>query len=153
MAETKKTYSEKLRDPRWQKKRLFILNRDEFTCQWCQDKESTLHIHHLKYKGEPWEVEDEFLITLCENCHQCIDENYQGAAARLIAALRSKAFAAEHLIKLAKAIENSPLTGIPFEPTTDTIAHIFRDEVSFDFIRERYFKWVHENLKLEINGN
>lgn len=31
------TYSQKLRDPRWQKKRLEILERDSFTCQHCHD--------------------------------------------------------------------------------------------------------------------
>jgi len=29
----KLTYSEKLKDPRWQKKRLEILSRDNFTCE------------------------------------------------------------------------------------------------------------------------
>ena len=31
-------YSEKLKDPRWQKKRLEILERDNFRCQYCGDK-------------------------------------------------------------------------------------------------------------------
>lgn len=68
---TYKTYSEKLKDPRWQKRRLEILNRDQFTCQTCRDDSTTLHVHHLEYfKGDPWEVEDTYLITLCENCHE-----------------------------------------------------------------------------------
>lgn len=66
-----KTYSEKLRDPRWQKKRLEILSRDDFTCQFCQDKETTLNVHHVLYKygKEPWDYENLYLITLCEKCH------------------------------------------------------------------------------------
>jgi hypothetical protein len=65
-------YSEKFKDPRWQKKRLEILERDEFTCQLCGDKESTLHVHHWYYeKGkDPWEYPDMALITLCEDCHK-----------------------------------------------------------------------------------
>jgi hypothetical protein len=68
----KQSYPEKLRDPRWQKKRLEILNRDEFTCQECLDKGTTLHIHHKSYiKGrDPWDYEDFNLITLCEVCHE-----------------------------------------------------------------------------------
>jgi hypothetical protein len=64
-------YSEKLKDPRWQKKRLEIMQRDDFTCQFCQDKETTLNIHHKRYiaKKEPWEYNSESLITLCEDCH------------------------------------------------------------------------------------
>ena len=66
-------YSEKLKDPRWQKKRLEILNRDEFTCRTCKDKETQLQVHHLKYKGEPWEVSSEHLITLCKHCHSLLE--------------------------------------------------------------------------------
>jgi hypothetical protein len=64
------TYSEKLKDPRWQKKRLEIMQRDNFTCQICGDKESTLHVHHYDYMGDPWEIENRCLKTLCENCHE-----------------------------------------------------------------------------------
>ena len=67
------TYSDKLKDPRWQKKRLEILNRDNFTCTLCLDKESTLNIHHLKYTGNPWDTPNECLITLCEDCHSFIE--------------------------------------------------------------------------------
>lgn len=65
------TYSQKLKDPRWQKKRLEILSRDKFTCQACADSESTLHVHHLFYvRGvDPWDYEDFALVTLCESCH------------------------------------------------------------------------------------
>jgi hypothetical protein len=65
-------YSDKLKDPRWQKKRLEILQRDDFTCQFCHDKETPLHVHHLKYTNEPWEAPNEDIITLCEHCHDYI---------------------------------------------------------------------------------
>lgn len=67
-----KTYSEKLRDPRWQKVRLEIMERDNWACQECFDTTTTLNVHHLIYeKGvEPWQYADIYLITLCENCHQ-----------------------------------------------------------------------------------
>jgi len=70
------TYSEKLRDPRWQKKRLEILNRDNFTCQDCYDTKSTLHVHHLDYESgtEPWGYPDDWYITLCETCHSEIEK-------------------------------------------------------------------------------
>ena len=65
-----KIYSEKLKDPRWQKKRLEIFQRDEYTCQICGDTESTLAVHHYKYSGEPWEIDNKYLKTLCEDCHE-----------------------------------------------------------------------------------
>lgn len=67
-----KSYSELLRDPRWQRKRLEIMARDEFSCRYCQDGESTLNVHHLCYlKGaDPWDYQDGELLTLCEQCHK-----------------------------------------------------------------------------------
>lgn len=74
MAE-KKTYSEKLRDPRWQKKRLEILEQNNFTCQLCSDTETELHVHHLFYtKGkQPWEYTNDALVTLCKHCHLLVE--------------------------------------------------------------------------------
>lgn len=74
------SYAEKLKDPRWQRKRLEILNRDEFTCLSCGDKQRTLHVHHGCYlRGrDPWDYPSELLFTLCESCHaettQTLDE-------------------------------------------------------------------------------
>jgi hypothetical protein len=70
----KQIYIEKLKDPRWQKKRLEILERDGFTCQYCSDKDSTLHVHHLHYlpNKDPWEYDNRYLITYCEKCHKDI---------------------------------------------------------------------------------
>lgn len=69
------TYGEKLKDPRWQKKRLEIFERDKWMCWRCGDKQSTLHVHHLAYppNREPWEVPNGFLLTLCEECHKNAD--------------------------------------------------------------------------------
>lgn len=66
------TYGEMLRDPRWQRKRLEIFQRDGFQCQFCGDADSPLHVHHIHYlKGSaPWEYPEEFLVTLCEDCHE-----------------------------------------------------------------------------------
>lgn len=66
-------YAEKLRDPRWQKKRLRILDRDSFTCQLCKDTETELHVHHTKYSGDPWNGRDSDLITYCKFCHAIVE--------------------------------------------------------------------------------
>ena len=65
------TYSEKLLDPKWQRKRLEVLNRDEFKCCLCSDAKTTLHIHHKTYeKGKfPWQYELDNFQTLCKYCH------------------------------------------------------------------------------------
>jgi len=69
---TQKQYWQKLQDPRWQRKRLEILNEAGFECECCGDTESQLQVHHGYYeKGkEPWEYEDETLWCLCDECHE-----------------------------------------------------------------------------------
>lgn len=65
------TYAEKLKDPRWQKKRLEIFERDGWHCVRCDSGLITLHVHHKKYlmDTEPWDYPHDLLSTLCENCH------------------------------------------------------------------------------------
>ena len=68
---SKKYYLEKLKDPRWQKRRLEILSLNNFECQDCGAKNNNLHVHHLYYdKGrEPWDYGDDTLMCLCDDCH------------------------------------------------------------------------------------
>jgi len=70
--ERRAEYLQKLRDPKWQRRRLEIMQRDEFACTKCDDTTSTLNVHHKYYRfgAEPWEYPDEALVTLCETCHQ-----------------------------------------------------------------------------------
>lgn len=65
-------YSELLKHPKWQKKRLEILSRDKFMCQSCCDNESELHVHHKSYKYgvDIWDYDNDNLITFCVNCHK-----------------------------------------------------------------------------------
>ncbi len=68
-------------DPNWQIKRLEIFNRDEFRCQHCfglhsgefEPSENTLAAHHIYYEWDcknPWDCNDDALITLCKTCHK-----------------------------------------------------------------------------------
>jgi hypothetical protein len=64
-------YKEKWKDPRWQKKRLKIMERDSWRCQVCHFDSEQLAVHHIKYKWgkDPWDYDDDELITLCKTCH------------------------------------------------------------------------------------
>jgi hypothetical protein len=64
------------RDPRWQKKRLEVLERAEWCCQACGDDEKELHVHHAYYTGnkKPWEYPDDSLSALCDACHKYAEE-------------------------------------------------------------------------------
>ena len=67
-----KSYKQKLLDPRWQRKRLEVLNRARFECEDCGSGEDTLHVHHSYYERgvEPWDYPDESLHCLCAECHK-----------------------------------------------------------------------------------
>lgn len=69
---SKQTYAEQRLDPRWQKRRLEIMARDKFACRECEDKKSTLNVHHRYYVAgrSPWMYPDFALVTLCESCHK-----------------------------------------------------------------------------------
>ena len=54
-----RTYVEKLRDPRWQRRRLEIFQRDNWTCQLCSRTDLELHVHHLyRTTKDPWDEPD-----------------------------------------------------------------------------------------------
>lgn len=64
-------YKAQMLDPRWQKKRLSILDRDNFTCTSCGSDKKTLHVHHLYYENgrDYWDYPESALVSLCEDCH------------------------------------------------------------------------------------
>lgn len=85
-------YLAKLRDPRWQKKRLEVFNRDGWACKYCGDTQSSLQVHHKAYqKGkEPWDYPMDWLITACETCHEKQPRDLQPEEMELIANLRAR---------------------------------------------------------------
>lgn len=64
-------YAAERLDPRWQKKRLEIFQRDGFKCVVCCSKTKTLTVHHSYYvKGRDlWNYPNFSLSTLCLDCH------------------------------------------------------------------------------------
>ena len=66
------SYSDLLKDPRWQRKRLEVLEAADWKCKWCGTTEKTLHVHHKVYRrgAKPWEYELSDLECLCDGCHE-----------------------------------------------------------------------------------
>lgn len=59
-------------DPRWKHFADQIKKRDNYVCQNC-GSELLLQAHHLRYfydNRAPWEYPHEYLITLCNDCHE-----------------------------------------------------------------------------------
>jgi len=67
-----RTYSEKLRDPKWQRLRLEKLEQAGWSCEHCDNSDEELHVHHRHYvRGrDPWEYELDELQVLCKTCHK-----------------------------------------------------------------------------------
>lgn len=98
------SYSDKLKDPRWQKKRLEILNRDNFQCQYCLSKEKELHVHHRYYKlgFEVWEYPNNSLITLCLECHKQEEIDLKETSQLLIQNMKEGGCDSFHIGRLAQ---------------------------------------------------
>jgi hypothetical protein len=79
------TYAEKLLDPRWQKKRLEVMERAGFECESCGAGDKTLTVHHSYYEWglEPWEYPNESLHCFCQPCHHKAQELYRSLKRQL----------------------------------------------------------------------
>jgi hypothetical protein len=135
----REAYLKKLRDPRWQKMRLEVMNRDEWTCQQCLDKESTLHVHHRYYiqGAEPWEYPLEALVTLCEVCHESEGPQMQEAKELLVRAVATH-FLGGDVLAVAEGFHRLKLRHLP-GVVASAIRWALEDEVMQDQIIEGYF--------------
>ena len=117
------SYSNQLRDPRWQKKKAKILERDKYTCQnkRCQSTTKNLQVHHLEYIPGilAWEYPDDMLITLCEDCHDA--ENGRVTLEKHLATtLKMKGFLFSDLLAMASKIETDYIF-------TQSLLNVLRD--------------------------
>lgn len=140
----KKVYSEKLRDPRWQKRRLEIFQRDEFSCQRCQDDKSTLHVHHRRYLAghEPWEYEDCDLVTLCESCHSEEQQLWPEAMSILKDAMCEEGYFACQVHELACAIHHAPGNSHYFLGLIDFLSW---NQEAYDLLSRRFAEHFNQN--------
>jgi hypothetical protein len=124
------TYQEKLKDPRWQKKRLLILERDGWLCQQCRLGTETLHVHHKYYlpKSDPWDYPDCALVTLCETCHKDEEELRREATESIFIALCNKGFLFADIINIASTLESSGPFSVPTSDIKYLIEHLLNDK-------------------------
>ena len=96
------TYAEKLKDPRWQRIRLLVFQRDGFKCRICGNSAMELHAHHTIYDRElePWEGNPDWIITLCTACHSNIEN-----LIKMVRAYACNARAIEIFEKAVKDVE------------------------------------------------
>ena len=144
-------YAQKLKDPRWQKKRLEILERDEWNCQICHDNESTLVVHHRKYlpNTDPWDYPDYLLVTLCEDCHESERTERPEFEKYLLDVLRHQFFARD-ILSFTQGFNKLELLHAP-----EVVASVYEWALSSPEIQreliDRYFHFL--ELKSKKKGN
>jgi len=140
----KMKYADKFKDPRWQKKRLEILNRDKFTCQICGDDKSTLHVHHRYYTAgkEPWDYPNEAFVVLCEDCHEEEGTMMKGSIDNLMLAAKM-GFMAGNVQDLAIAIHSVlHYTCYPPDVAAGIICWNMSHYKAFDAMANNYFAYL-----------
>lgn len=123
--EKRLNYREQLLDPRWQKKRLEIFERDGWKCVSCRAADKTLHVHHLRYERgrPPWEGHDRSKITLCADCHEAF---HNVDATDILGALMAGGISLDNLWSLMGVIDAAFIMGgVKGRP----LAHVEWDEL------------------------
>ena len=109
------TYALKLKDPRWQKLRLQIMERDGFRCVICGDDKKTLNVHHVIYKKRnPWDYPEYLYQTLCEDCHKIRGELTDKAVDALRIAIAK--IPTERLLVAAQRLSDEAMMEIEPDP-------------------------------------
>jgi hypothetical protein len=147
-------YSDKLKDPRWQKLRLEVFQRDEFACVICGDDENTLSVHHLVYeKGkEPWEYPIKSLVTLCQVCHSAESFESKWTERMLIGVLKHCRFFSQQFNDLAEAFAFMPMVHTP-EVIASVLNWALMDETIMRELTDRYFEMLMEKRKKRMKQN
>tara|TARA_Y100000004_G_scaffold93073_1_gene104281 strand:+ start:102 stop:839 length:738 start_codon:yes stop_codon:yes gene_type:complete len=69
-----KSYKKYLKSDKWHRIRKKVIERDNYTCQCCRDKNCVLQVHHIIYNGAVMNGQSTSqLITLCEKCHEKVE--------------------------------------------------------------------------------
>ena len=50
-------------------RKAYVLWRDNYTCQQCKKKNTSLNVHHIVYRSNGGSDDESNLVTLCEDCH------------------------------------------------------------------------------------
>lgn len=100
-------YAKQWLDPRWQKRRLEIMQRDEFSCTECGAEDKTLNVHHVYYTrgADVWNYPDHALLTLCNDCHEAEHAMAESSERAFIDAFKQVGFMSSSLGSMAFTID------------------------------------------------
>jgi len=116
-------YKDDLENINWQRRRLEIFERDNWTCQCksCEKLTDKMYVHHYLYFGDlkPWLYPNDMLIILCRNCHQK-EQGRTELETNLSTTLKMKGFLVSDLLALSCKLDTNPVF-------TQTLLKILRD--------------------------
>lgn len=129
-------YYQQTKHPNWQRKRLEVLELNDFQCQVCGETETELHVHHPFYRrgAQLWEYENNELQCLCKECH--IEAHAEDAAIKREVGILAPGMK-KVVFGLAQTI-NSVLSGTGNDPLrTDNPQIIMGVALAYFFINGR----------------
>lgn len=143
-----KQYSDKFLNPKWQKFRLAIFERDGFMCVRCDDNKSTLHAHHTYYEDfgrDPWDYDEDCVITLCEECHSQEHKYLKQVNKQLLNTISSTGISWENKVCLAAAFEMLPKK-LPVD-FWDVMMAVFLDDSFYKNAQQIYYNDTGKKLE------
>ncbi|MCK5617048.1 HNH endonuclease [Candidatus Pacearchaeota archaeon] len=139
------TYQEKLRDPRWQRKRLEIMERDKWECKKCGNDTKTLHVHHRNYENyiDPWDYPNDTLVTLCDSCHTYEHKRLESSNSDTISWMRHSLFS-DQMTRIAWSFKIMPFCASK-DFVTDALCWFIRDSEMQKLMVSEYKKYLDKN--------
>ena len=145
-------YQELLTDPRWQKKRLKIFERDSFTCVRCGRQDKTLHAHHKYYikNRDPWDYKDCVIATLCDPCHKHEhDVSYTNSKA-LVNAMYDGGFLSDEILLISHSFRDIKHIYHPSN-TAAMLSWAIRESEIMEHINELFLIKIGQKLAGDID--
>lgn len=144
----KQFYAERLRDPRWQKMRLEILERDGWSFQNCGDTKNTLHVHHLYYLPEkdPWDYPESAYVALCKECHEYETEMLYNTCQDFVLIAKQAGFMTGGVQKIAAGLIDFK-SGYQQEVAGSIIGFMLSHNEVFERVAGEYFADCRKRLK------
>lgn len=103
------------KDWKWQRRRLEILEKANWRCEYCGESDREAHVHHVHYvKGRQlWEYDDNWLLALCDRCHREKHEGEQALIPVLRMALRN--VPGPRMVQEARRLMGEAMENIEYE--------------------------------------
>lgn len=141
-------YTDLLKDPKWQRKRLEIMNRDSWKCGICQDDSEMLVVHHKYYDKDkmPWQYPDKAYITLCFDCHNELHKDQKQLHSDIIEHFKRSEFSMEEVWEIAKVFKYLKLRGKSSSRLILALRVFLEDENSLEKILADVDKFSIEQL-------